>query len=135
MGVGAFVFGGVQLSCGSVNNACAADCMDSEAQQRITDLEARVSTLEAGIAQSTMSITAKVGGATGGTSETACPSGYTLTSVSLVSILVTDGGTGGWPHGTYGCSKVAGERLRVSLANYATGSSQSVIECQGLCVR
>jgi len=97
-------------------------------------LDGRIAALESGIKQSTMTITATVSGASGGTSSAACPTDFTLTTVSLTKVQLTTSGTSGWPMGTYGCSIQDGI-LVANLSNYAMGTPSTLISCQGFCVK
>lgn len=98
-------------------------------------LDQRITTLESGVGSNVMVITATVPpGIAGGTASAMCPDGYKLAMVSLVDVQVTDGGINGWPMGTWGCANNTG-KLVAGLTNYATGSTQSTITCQGLCIK
>ena len=101
----------------------------------LAGLDQRITTLESGVGSNVMVITATVPkGMAGGTATAMCPDGYKLAMVSLVDVEVTDGGTNGWPMGTWGCGNNTG-KLVAGLTNYATGSPQSTITCQGLCIK
>ena len=100
----------------------------------LSALDQRISALEAGVGNSTMNITATVHGAAGGLATAACPTDYKLTMVSVADIRITNSGTNGWPMGTWSCGNDNGV-LSASLNNYAAGSEQSLLVCNGLCIR
>jgi len=97
-------------------------------------IDRRLSALESGIGAHVKVITATVFGANGGVATATYPDGYTLASISLTNVTVTESGTFGWPFGAYGCG-MDGGKLTASLINYAAGSPQTQIACLGLCVR
>lgn len=115
-----------------------ADALD----QGMAILGQRVTALESGIGQNVAVISATVAGMTGGVSTASCPAGYKLTMTSLAVVAVTAGGSlplgaggsSGWPIGTWVCANQNGI-LVASLNNYATGSPNSNIVCQGVCVK
>jgi hypothetical protein len=84
-----------------------------------------------------VAISATVTGAIGGQGTANCPSGYTLVAAGLVNDQRTQGGNPatGWNNGGVVSCTISGNMLIANLGQYTTGSAQTIITCQGICVR